>query len=72
MDNLIDSARQLSVTSLKKLKQLINSDFSGPLGPSPEFAGVFATNTSKYKQYKEIHTNTSIYRQIQVNTSKYK
>jgi len=49
VDSLVDSARQLSVTSLKNLKKLINSDFSGPQGPSAEFAGAFVTNTNRYR-----------------------
>jgi hypothetical protein len=39
VDNLVDSARQLSITAFKNLKKLINADFSGPQGPSSEFAG---------------------------------
>jgi len=39
VDNLVDSARQMSITAFKNLKKLINSDFSGPQGPSTEFAG---------------------------------
>lgn len=39
VDNLVDSSRQLSITAFKNLKKLINSDFSGPQGPSAEFAG---------------------------------
>ena len=68
MDSVIDSTRQLCVSALKGLKKLINSELSGPQGASPEFAGVFATNTSRYMQ---IQVHTCKYMQIQIYTSKY-
>ena len=49
VDNLVDSERQLSISAFKNLKKMINAEFTGPQGPTDEFAGeVF--------QYLPIHT----------------
>jgi len=77
VDNIVDSARQLSVSALKNLKKLINSEISGPLGPVTEFAGKFSNTYTIHTQYKRnthsIHiqygTNTyTIKTQYRVNT----
>ena len=40
VNNMVDSARALSVTGMKFLKKFINTEISGLNGPAEEYAGI--------------------------------